>query len=349
MRVINTRNVHNALPAGLDLLNREGMISESRGGTVMAMPCPVTTEYDRPKERVIFWPERNANPFFHFFEALWMLAGRDDLGYLTPFVKTFKNFSDDGETLWGAYGNRWRNWFTIDQILWAVNRLKADPSDRRTVISMWDARRDTLQAKDGGNDIPCNTHLYLRIDRDMLHITVCCRSNDMIWGAYGANAVHFSVLQEVLAGFIGVGVGKLWQVSNNYHAYKKTLKPIKHLADFAPDPFRKWQDISPYEQDSVKPYPMVSVPMSTWLMDLEMFMEDPTAIGYRDKFFRRVALPMWNAHRMFKEASSHDDKFQGSSEILEQCVASDWKKAGTEWIERRREQASEQSGTAKTT
>jgi thymidylate synthase len=53
----------------------------------------------------------------------------------------------------------------------------------------------------------------------VLDLTVLCRSNDVVWGAYGANAVHFSVLQEYLAGRIGVDVGVMYQFSNNYHGY----------------------------------------------------------------------------------------------------------------------------------
>ena len=74
MKVIDTRNVNTALRWALPELLKEGVEEPSRNGLVLVMPTPVTTVYQRPQERVVFSPERNANPFFHLMESLWMLA-----------------------------------------------------------------------------------------------------------------------------------------------------------------------------------------------------------------------------------------------------------------------------------
>ncbi len=81
MNVISVRNVHEALPEALRFLRQTGVPRDSRNGAVLQAPCPVTTVYRRPDERVLFWPERDANPFFHFMESLWMLAGRNDVAW----------------------------------------------------------------------------------------------------------------------------------------------------------------------------------------------------------------------------------------------------------------------------
>ena len=73
MKVIRARNVHEALPEAVRYLALYGVEAESRNGKVLLAPEPVTTVYERPKERVLFWPQRDANPFFHFYEGLWML------------------------------------------------------------------------------------------------------------------------------------------------------------------------------------------------------------------------------------------------------------------------------------
>ena len=85
-----------------------GIWQESRSGKVIEYPEPVMTTYKRPEERVLFYPSRDANPFFHLFEALWMLAGKNDLEYVSRFNSRMKDFSDDGKILNGAYGHRWR-------------------------------------------------------------------------------------------------------------------------------------------------------------------------------------------------------------------------------------------------
>ena len=89
---------------------------ESRVGDVLMFPDPVCSTYRYPRERVLFMPERNRNPFFHFIEGLWMLAGREDVKAISWFVKRMEEFSDDGITLNGAYGNRWVRSFGFDQL-----------------------------------------------------------------------------------------------------------------------------------------------------------------------------------------------------------------------------------------
>ena len=210
--MITARNVQNALYLGLELFRQAGEIRDSRNGQVIVVPGPVTTHYTRPRERVLFWPQRDANPFFHFFESLWMLAGRNDVAFVSQFAKQMAEYSDDGIFLHGAYGYRWQyhyrryghseEYFNQLQIL--IRRLKEDPNDRRCVLSMWDPNADLdIQSK----DIPCNTHVYFsRNFYNQLDMTICCRSNDMIWGGYKTNAVHFSILQEFMAATIGCDV-----------------------------------------------------------------------------------------------------------------------------------------------
>ena len=79
MRIIEARNVHSALPSAIQMLLTSGVQRDSRNGPVLMMPDVVTTEYAKPEERVLFWPERDANPFLHLYESLWMLAGRNDI------------------------------------------------------------------------------------------------------------------------------------------------------------------------------------------------------------------------------------------------------------------------------
>jgi len=328
MHVIRARNVHQALPLALDLLRGVGVPRPSRYGDVIVVPEPVTTVYERPYERVLFYPERDANPFFHFFESLWMLAGRNDVKFVAQFAKRMETFSDNGVTLHGAYGHRWRNAFGFDQLELVIQLLKNHPGSRRAMLQMWDCRVD-LFTDENMKDLPCNTVAHFQIDNGSLNMTVFCRSNDLIWGAYGANAVHFSVLQEYVAGMLEVSVGRYWQVSDNFHAYTITLKPVEHLADLA-DPY-KAEPRCPYWFDQVQPYPMVNNPR-LWMADLYKFMENPDSEGgYENPFFYQVVRPLYFAHRLYKEKGP----LLHAIRIAEECRASDWKKAAIEWLKRR--------------
>ncbi|HAH51913.1 MAG TPA: hypothetical protein DCL80_11935, partial [Balneola sp.] len=120
-------------------------------------------------------------PFFHLFEALWMLAGRDDLAYVQQFNKRIEDFSDDGVTLNGAYGYRWREYWKKDQLDLLIEHLTNHPDSRRAVLQMWST--DDLQkiVKDPTcKDVPCNTQIYFKIKKNRLQMTVTCRSNDII-------------------------------------------------------------------------------------------------------------------------------------------------------------------------
>lgn len=259
MRTLKVRNVHLALPAGIDLLLKEGITRDSRNGCVLIAPCPITTEYLKPTERLTFWPLRDVNTAFLVYEALWMLAGRNDLAPLRRYIKDFGRFSDDGETLHGAYGRRWRTLGinAVDQLAVIARRLRADPDDRRCILQIWDGRKD-LDAK--SKDVPCNDMVAFQRDHHgALDMTVFCRSNDIIWGAYFANAFHFSVLHEYMAGWIGCPVGVYRQISVNYHAYEATLDEglrnipraaFDALYSYTPDPD------NPYKTGRVIAFPL---------------------------------------------------------------------------------------------
>lgn len=335
------RNVNDALPAALQLLQERGAARETRNGPVRYFTEPVMTVYHSPKERVLFNPARDANPFFHLFESLWMLAGRDDVKFVKRFVKRMATFSDDGKTLHGAYGRRWLSWFGYDQLQVIINELRKDPNSRRCVLSMWDGHElnyngggDLLKATSGGKDVPCNTQAFFAISVDgRLDMTLINRSNDIVWGAYGANAVHFSYLQEFVAAGVGVEVGRLYQFSNNLHGYDSTVLPLveKGGHEFT---------ANPYDDIELQPFPLVSTDIVKWREDLSVFMDVGPTPGLRDPFFRRVAIPMWVAHEAYK-ASDGPERFAHAREALVNCKAMDWRRAAEEWLDRREQAQTE--------
>ena len=334
MIVINVRNVNTALPLALDNLRVHGVRRSSRNDDVFVFPEPVTTVYRKPTERVVFWDQRDANPFFHLYESLWMLAGRNDVEGPAGYVENMRNFSDDGVTFHGAYGYRWRRHFNRDQLLEVIRALKANPDDRRQVVSMWDANADLGRV---GKDLPCNLQALFQIAVDgRLDMTVTNRSNDLVWGAYGANAVHFSYLMEFVARGIGVEVGVYRQVSNNLHGYVDTLDKVKDLVVHA-DPYSKVYAplVDPYTQDEVFAFPLMAYPNAeAWLDELDVFLADPGVVGLRDPFFRRVAGPFLRAHALYR-ALPGEQRYSAALATLAECASPDWRRAGEEWIQRR--------------
>src|SRR6202162_4336063 len=135
MKVIHARNVNDALPQGIDHLLTHCVREESRAGPVLVAPTPVTTVYSHPQERVLFSPARDANCFFHLFESLFYLAGRNDAHWLDQFVHDFSSrFAEEDGTLHGSYGHRWRKAFDFDQLDAVVDILKNVPKIGRAHV-----------------------------------------------------------------------------------------------------------------------------------------------------------------------------------------------------------------------
>jgi thymidylate synthase len=372
MRVIDVRNVCEALPAGLDMLLSEGAREETRAGPALVAPWPVVTMTKSPRERVLFSSVRDANPLFHMYEAIWMLAGRDDAAPLSSFVRRFG--SDYGERdgrVHGAYGRRWRSAFGFDQLDAVVETLRRDPGSRQSAIQMWDCRTNEGEPFDFGDrcedltgswkDRPCNTHVYLRVrggrgmrdlghgnvedyDERVLDLTVCCRSNDMCFGAHGANSVHFSVLQEYLAAQIGVGVGTMYQVSNNYHMYVSEMerlhaRALKTHVDYPLIGLGAVLQDDRYASGAVSPSPMFESPdaidedvrrFCAW-WDVVCSGATTALPTYVNPWFRGTLEKAMLAHWHHKQGGAAT-----AEDMARQIDAPDWRRACLEWLERRR-------------
>ncbi|KKN53703.1 hypothetical protein LCGC14_0599580 [marine sediment metagenome] len=337
MQTITARNVHQALPEVMHMMKTMGHEFPSRNGPVLKVLGPVSICYQHPMERVMFWPERDANPFFHILEALWMLAGRDDVKFLADIVPRMASFSDDGVSLNAAYGYRWRHHFGFDQLPPIAEALKKDRYDRRQVLSMWDAGHDLQR---NTKDLPCNTQVFFsRTDTGALDMTVTNRSNDAVWGALGANAVHFSMLQEYLAVMIGCSVGKYWQVTNNLHLYLDHHRALMDKMAAQAYPSQQFRRTCPYENGVVEVTNLIpSGDVATFDRDVEMVLNDDVPLGIRDWFCRKAAIPMMLAIQTYKGTEMNQaQRVLAAQRILgdNMNLRSDWRLAACNWLEKR--------------
>jgi hypothetical protein len=195
--------------------------------------------------------------------------------------------------------------------------MKTYPNDRRTVVSMWDGVYDLMKENDI-KDVPCNTHIYFSVRSEYLNMTVCNRSNDLIWGMCGANAVHMSFLLEYMAARVGVRIGEYVQFTNNLHAYKEVL--WKHKLSQA--------DYNPY-LGMEAPLPLV---LNADVFDYEVkaFCEG-TKTSYTEPFIATVAVPMAEAYAAYRKGD-----YDGALECSNRIKSADWRRACVEWLQRRR-------------
>jgi thymidylate synthase len=305
-------------------------------GTVLAAPDPVTIWYANPKQHVLLNRVRDANPFFHLMEAMWMLAGRDDSEFLDHYVKDFgKRFAVDGVVL-DAYGQRWRSGLRYDQLDEIVHLLRKEPTSRQAVLQMWGAGRDDLRSYSAK---PCNLVATFRIQDGRLYMTVFNRSNDLIWGCCGANAVHFPILQEYIAGRLEINVGDYWQVTTNLHLYQYHIDMLKNRTDYAgyrdKTPLVRFLTDDPYSE---RTQPLMMFPLVFdqelyevlgWIGDIqqnkEVFLDNIS-----NRFLRDTVIPMAQAHQCYRNGD-----IKKSYEYIETVTAEDWRTAGKQWLYRR--------------
>jgi thymidylate synthase len=294
---------------------------ETRNGPAVRFPEPVMTTIKSPRERVLFHPKRDANPIFHLLEAVWMLAGRNDVEFVKLFNSRINLYSDDGKTFNAAYGFRMREHFGKDQLVEVIEELSRDGGSRQAVIQLWDAKDLGLATLDKA----CNTQMMFEVHNRKLNLLVTCRSNDIFWGYAGANAVHFTVIQEFVADALGVEMGVYRTVSNNLHLYLD-LYDGRDLIDNPP----YCEKCNYYNTGEVVPGKLIhNRSWREWLLDAEEFCEDPFVVrSHWDGFFKTVAHPMAMISRTRKTGWT-------GYPWAKQISAPDWKVACTEWIDRR--------------
>jgi thymidylate synthase len=203
-----------------------------RGHKCVELEEPVTLTYTHPGFCWMKIPNRKFNPFFALAEVVWILQGRGDIDWIAPYNEQMREYNDGGPNNHGAYGQRLRDWRyevfanekdsvmsaigEVDQIKEAVQKLQKDPNTRQAIMSLWDPGRDNQPSK----DIPCNNWVAYRLRDGILDQTVVIRSNDFIWGT-PYNAVQFTHLHALVAGELGVKMGKLIYVIQNLHYYEE--------------------------------------------------------------------------------------------------------------------------------
>ena len=174
-------------------------------------------------------------------ELLWMLRGSNSVEEIGHYNRQWFKFSDDGKTLNGAYGQRIFEWdgmfdiweesyideernphtnfqcdhIIINQFEKAFEQLKNDPDTRQASIVLFNPVQDYRNTKDK----PCTNLIRFMIRNGKLNMTVFMRSNDVILGSV-YDIYNFTMMQEIMAGKLGIEVGKYTHIADSFHIYE---------------------------------------------------------------------------------------------------------------------------------
>ena len=319
-------------------LKEHGIETSSRNGPVRRFPEPVCLQYHDPQRRLLDNPIRDANPFFHLFETMWMFAGHNKVAPLDVYNSGMKQYSDDGITFAAPYGYRWRKKWG-DQIKRVVERLKANPEDRRILIQIWDPNE---LFKDSGLDFACNQQVLfdtrptkLNPAGYFLDMTVTNRSNDLIYGAMGSNLFHFSMLHEYISYHSGIPLGTYYQITKNLHLYLEN-----------PCSKNCWEHMEEIESGPESPPADVSLSMYGLTLEMETikkFVDHHIVEPDSQDFLEGVVKPVCEAYRIYKYKTIHnlevplETRIDFAMAVLDNCKSIPLRQNCEQWFQRRLE------------
>src|SRR4029077_7523726 len=124
------------------------------------------------------------NRRFMAAEALWIIDGRNDVEFLAQHVPKMREFSDDGQTLSGAYGPRIKG-----QLHYVLDTLRRDRDTRQGALTIW------LPSPASSRDLPCTMSMTFQIRDDRLDAHVFMRSSE-IWMGLPYDIFSFTMVAE---------------------------------------------------------------------------------------------------------------------------------------------------------
>jgi thymidylate synthase len=169
-----------------------------------------------PLARSPYLAARRVNVVFNHAEALWYLAGRDDLAMIAHYAPRLLAVSADGQRLTGtAYGARLfrpgRD--GASQFDRVVALLRTDPDTKRAVMLVMEPGE---LADPNNPDVACTLGLHLMVRGGALHLTAYMRANDAVTGLL-CDVFSFTFIQEYAARLLGVRVGGYTHHAGSMH------------------------------------------------------------------------------------------------------------------------------------
>lgn len=248
MHLIEAKNVNEACLTGFNLLTNLGEKTVTDKGTTLTLRH-VTTKINNPEDRYLSLAGRNNSLAAAIAETFWIMSGSTVVkGWLYKFLKRAELYSDDGYSWYRGYG---RMLYQNNQLAGVIKYLLDSPKSRQAVLSIFDPNAESYDSvvnalgHSQAKDKSCNNLLYFANNNGKLELTVCNRSNDVIFGAYSINAFEFTFIQEIVAAYLHNHATENWNselgayivFSNNYHVYLPDEEAVERGNDLSKKQF----------------------------------------------------------------------------------------------------------------
>ncbi len=227
-------------------------------------------------------------------ELIWFLRGSSNIKYLVDndvhiwdewvyknykgemnqeeFINKIKedvNFAKKWGELGDVYGVQWRKWPAsdgrrIDQLAWAIQKLKTTPYRRSILVSAWNPEFIYEMAASREKSValpPCHTLFQFNVANGRLSLQLYQRSADMFLGV-PFNIASYALLTLIIAQVTGFKPGEFVHTFGDVHIYSNHFAQVK-------------------EQLKRKPRPFPKMKINPKIKDIDDFkFEDFTIIGY---------------------------------------------------------------------
>jgi len=205
--------INNILTNG-DLVSPRGKLTRE---------IPQRTIVVNMRKPVLRVPDRSLSYKFMAAEAFWILSGDDRVETIAPYNSRIKEFSDDGERFFGAYGPKIQA-----QLPYVVEKLMADVDSRQAGLTIW--RECPPQTK----DVPCTVAIFFAIRGGKLNVHVFMRSSD-VWLGVPYDVFNFSMLGHLVCGLLNehrltdnlLSPGTLFLTAASSHLYESNWDDAK--------------------------------------------------------------------------------------------------------------------------
>jgi len=213
----------------ISYLQSRGNRVKSRGSEQLEQIFYSCTLTD-PRNLDITVPARKFNSNYSVTEWLWYLSKDRNVHNISKFAKIWDMIKDENnevESNYGTYifsssfGNQWE---------WVKNELASDRDSRRATIAINQPHHKSGNSK----DFPCTQYMHFLIRDNRLHLGVCMRSNDAVFG-FCNDVFTFCMFQQLMVNELNdiglnVKLGKYHHTAGSFHVYERHYTMMNNIS-----------------------------------------------------------------------------------------------------------------------